>query len=98
MSREMIVHKGTKVFFHSMVYRDMIKMQEEWCAVCNKKIYKGDTIRLIMNNQVLFPNVYVHDACIESKENCVNYLTEDYKRFKEFSDIYKVWISRTYDV
>lgn len=98
MSREMIVHKGVKVFFHTMVYRDSIKMQEEWCAVCNKKIYKGDAIYLIMNNQVLFPNAYVHEACIDSKELCVNILTADYNRFKEFASMYKFWINKVYDV
>lgn len=89
----MIVYKGTKVFFHSMVYRDAIKMQEEWCAVCNKKIYKGDTIHLIMNNYKLFPNVYVHDACIEPKEECVEYLIRNYKEFKEFTDKYRAWLN-----
>ena len=98
MSREMIIYEGTKVFFHSLIYKDMIKMHEEWCAVCNQKIYKGDTLYLIMNNHVLFPNVYVHDACVEPKEKCVKYLTESYKEFEDFTAKYKDCINRVYGV
>ena len=94
MSREMVVYKGTKVFFHSMIYKDAIKSQEEWCALCNKKIYKGDTIHLIMNNQSLFPNVYVHEACIESKESCIEQLIENYKDFENSIHKYRFWLDR----
>lgn len=73
-------------------------MNEEWCAVCNQKIYKGDTLYLIMNNHVLFPNVYVHDTCVEPKEECVAYLTNNYKEFKGFVEKYKSWIDKIYEV
>lgn len=92
----MIIYDGTKVFFHTMIYRDVIKMQEEWCAICNGKIRKGDAIYLIMNNCKLFPNTFVHEACAETKASCVKYLVKDYAEFEKFTDKYKAWINKVY--
>ena len=92
----MIIYDGTKVFFNTLVYEVPVYLHEDWCAICNIKLYKGDTINLIMNSNILFPNVHVHQACIESKMKCTEHLIDKHKQFKFFLNEYRVWIARAY--
>lgn len=100
MIKEIILYKDTKVFFSETQYVNVDKTWEEQCALCRKKLGKGDKLYLIMNDYILFPNLYVHRACAPSKEECVEQLVKSYKEFgKEFEDIkkkYKFWFDKTH--
>lgn len=37
---------------------------ECWCPICDQEFVVGDEVVVAMNNWTLFPNVFVHKACV----------------------------------
>lgn len=61
-----------------------------YCAICKKEFKEGAKLTLLINNNKLFPNVWVHDDCIEDEELELIFeaLTKEYRKFKELT---KIW-------
>ena len=98
MVKEKVLHTGTKTFFHSMgikvffysrIYNS--KHNQDICPLCFKKIQNKDEVYLIINNYILFPNIFVHRACVGSKEECVRQLKSSYDKYKKFIKKYSFW-------
>lgn len=94
MKKTSIIYQGTKVLF---IKRNM-NYDDKMCPLCGKKISKGLSVYLIVNNYVLFPNVFVHSKCVPSekeyikpKEECVKQLTSSYTKFRNFLKRNKFW-------
>lgn len=67
------------------------------CPLCCKKISKGLSVYLIMNNYILFPNVFVHSRCVSlEKEDCIKQLVSSYTEFKDFLKKNKFWYNKQY--
>lgn len=90
MPKEMILYKNNKVFFHGR--NSMYRLKDaKICPLCLKKICKGDSIYLIMNNYILFPNLFVHKACVSSKEECIKQLVSSYEEAKKAFKKHEFW-------
>ena len=96
MVKEIFIYKKVKVFFRNLKYRNLDK-ENNICPLCRNKIVKGDDLCLIMNNYILFPNMFVHKKCITTKEECIKKLVKEHEKFKKFVNKYKFWIDKYYE-
>ena len=100
MLKEITLYKGTKVIFRNTQYVNVDKNWKEQCALCRKKLGKGDKLYLIMTGYILFPNLYVHRPCAPSKEKCVKQLVKSYKEFENEFELVKkkhrFWFDKAY--
>ena len=95
MSKEAVIYNKIKTFFRKLKYSGKYK-RDDVCLLCNKQIVKGDDIYLLINNYVLFPNIFVHVDCVTDKKDCVIKIAENYKEYKDFEKKYDYWIRRIY--
>ena len=84
-----ILYNEIIVFFHNRIYKK--GYNREICPLCSKKIHEGDEVYLIINNYILFPNIFVHKSCISSKKDCVKQLKSSYDKYKKFVKKYSFW-------
>ena len=98
MHKEIVVYKGIRTHFRYLKYRNLDKESTDMCPLCRKKIVTGDELWLIMNNYVLFPNMFVHKNCVGTKRSCVNKLIKEHVAFRKAVDKYKFWIDKYYTI
>lgn len=89
MTKEIFLYNKTKVWFNKRVYNS--KYNKNICPLCLKKIYEGNEVYLIINNYILFPNIFVHKPCVSSKKDCVRQLKSSYDKYKKFIKKYSFW-------
>lgn len=94
MPKEVIMYDRVKVFFRDVTYLNKVYVLVAVCPLCNKKISNGEKLYSIINNYKLFPNLYVHKACVPSKRGCVIRLVKMYEEFKKFKIKYKFWLDK----
>ena len=89
MEEEVVVYKNKSALFskRSMNYDNKL------CNLCGKEILKGLSVYLIMSDRTLFPNVFVHTKCVQSKKECIKQLVSSYERFKLLPEKDKCWCS-----
>lgn len=66
----------------------------EYCVICEKKIKMGDEISLLMNNNKLFPNIWIHNKHISDKYDLkwtMTYIIYKYQKYLSFKNEYKIW-------
>jgi len=63
------------------------------CPLCRGEVKEGDKCKFLMNNYMLFPNVFVHEACFEQSEpiEAIKWLCKDYKDYLHIIETYKCW-------
>ena len=64
------------------------------CPICKKDIEVDNNVLIVINNYKLFPNVFVHKDCIETKTEeelieIMENLTDEYEKAKE---LMKIWL------
>ena len=62
------------------------------CVFCNEELQKNDECFMFVNNYKLFPNVYAHTKCANTKfvslKSCVNFLANAYEVRVDFDEEY----------
>lgn len=64
------------------------------CVICEKEIKDGDEISNLMNNNKLFPNVWIHDSHITDDYNpkwTIEYIIYKYNKYLSHSNEQKIW-------
>lgn len=89
MGKKMFLYNETKVWFHERIYNP--KYDKSICPLCFKKLQNKDKVFLIINNYILFPNVFVHRSCVGSKSGCIKSLTTSYRKAKRIIKKYNFW-------
>lgn len=96
MHKETIIYQGTRVHFRALKYRNLDNERTDMCPLCRKKIVPGDDLWLIMNNYILFPNMFVHRNCVGTKRTCISKLVRERAAFRKVVAKYKFWIDKYY--
>ena len=89
MTKKTILYNKARVTFWDRLYNP--KYNRNICPLCLKKIHEGDKIYLIVNNHILFPNIFVHKTCVGSKRECVRSLIASYKIAEKVIKKYRFW-------
>ena len=72
----------------------------KYCAICEKEVKVGEEVSLLMCNNTLFPNVWVHDEHLDfggedwediAQHNVVQTIVNKYRRFEECYKMRKIW-------
>lgn len=64
------------------------------CVICEKEIKDCEKISLLMCNDQLFPNVWVHDSHITDKYNpewTIKYIASKYQKYLSHANERKIW-------
>ena len=77
--KEIVIYKGAKTLF---VERHTI-YENDICPLCNEEILYKTKVYLVSNNYALFPDIFVHYRCVQSKKECIKRLISSYKKFKD---------------
>ena len=90
----MIEINGIKTWFNLYLNSLCNFKDDHFCAICNKRFENGDDIYFILNNNVLFPNMWAHMKCVNSygKYISVMFIKHKWKEFNEISNKYKSFI------
>ena len=87
----MIEIDGIKTWFSSYLNSRCNFDEDHFCAICNKKLTKGNDIYLLINNGVLFPNIWTHQKCVKNygKYISVMFIKHRWEEFKKESSRFK---------
>ena len=91
---EIIEINGIKTWFSLYICSSCKFEKDHFCAICNKKFEKGNDLYLIINNGVLFPNIWAHIKCVKSygKHISVMFIKHKWEEFNRISNKYKSFI------
>lgn len=89
--RRNFYYKGNIVGCMSFV-RGSSELNPKTCFCCEKEICDGESVTLLINNCVSFPNVLLHQACFKKWENKTDELCgdleESYNRYKQLESVF----------
>ena len=100
MRKPFVTIDGVKVFrTYNAKWAGRDGVGVKYCAVCENEINVGDEVSLLMNNNVLFPNVWVHNSHLDYDEsfedvaryNVVSAIISKYKSFVAAYEMRKIW-------
>lgn len=81
-----IIYNGVSCWFVSFHNSIQGFFGGNTCPICNNNLEDGG-LYLIINNYVLFPNVFIHKDCIDKPdETVVEYLKLSYEKAKKHYD------------
>jgi hypothetical protein len=64
---------GSFCMYKKMVSCKVPYNAKYYCPLCNNIIKEGETIYLVFNNYVMFPNCIIHEKCCEK---VINYISQ----------------------
>ena len=105
MREAFVTINGIKVFRgYNFAWRNIRGEVQKYCAVCEEPIMGGEEVSLLMNNCVLFPNVWVHNCHLDFTDaiagtevesivqrNVVQAIIDKYKEFENCWERRKIW-------
>lgn len=92
--KELIEINGIKTWFGLHLKSPCNFKEDHFCAICNKRFKRDDNLYLIINNGVLFPNVWAHKKCVKNygKYVSVMFIKHRWEEFNKISNKYKSFI------
>ena len=63
--KEIIEFNGIDVLFHPYKNSKCNFKNNQYCAICDKKLEPSDSIYHILSNQLLFQNTWAHMRCVK---------------------------------
>ena len=105
MREAFVTIDGIKVFrAYNSPWIDVDGLGYKYCAICEEQIVIGEKVSLLMNNCVLFPNVWVHDRHLDftdaiagtevegiAQRNVVQTIVDKYMEFEKCWERRKIW-------
>lgn len=87
---------GIKVFRYRLIdNHTQWKLPVKICAICQKEIKDGDKVSHIMNNNKLFPNIFIHDSHLiidkYDPKATILYLISQYNKYLSHANERKIW-------
>jgi hypothetical protein len=82
MMKHFVVVNNIGHYFNEMTFhQDTNATRLRTCALCRNLLQKGNQIYLIVNNNIVFPNVFVHKECSDKygMEKTIRMLIRDYQ-------------------
>ena len=91
---EIIEINGIKTWFSRHLNSKCNFEEDHFCAICNEKLKRDDNLYLIINNSVLFPNIWTHMKCVKNygKYISVMFIKHKWEEFNKISNKYKSFI------
>ena len=86
---------GIKVFRYRLIdNHTQWHLPTKTCAICGKEIKDHEEISHLMNNNKLFPNVWVHNIHLDEKydpEATIIHLVRQYHKYLSHANERKIW-------
>lgn len=91
---ELIEINNIKIWFTPHLKSSCGFDKDHFCAICNKNLIKNDDLYLIINNNILFPNIWAHIKCVKNygKYISVKFMQYKWEKFNKMINKYKSFI------